>query len=125
MITDDELIDWIGEIAERTAELSERIGPDVEIVGCPGWTVNDLVEHVGPLYPGWYRYNLTMKMEDADVVASRRSAPPLPEDFGARITYLRDGARAFVEAARAADLDLGVWMWAEEVPARFWVTRGP
>lgn len=123
MIADDELFDWIGEIAERTCEVAEQVGPDVEIQGCPGWTVNDLLEHVGPLYPGWYRYNLTMPMSEADVVASRMSAPPFPDGFADRLDYIRNGSRLFLEAARNADLDASVWMWDQEVPARTWVTR--
>jgi hypothetical protein len=123
VISDDELLAWIGEIAARTAEVAERVGPGAEIEGCPDWTADDLIAHVAPLYPGWYSYNLTMGMADADLVASRSSAPPLPDDFGARLDYLRRGADAFLAKASAADLDVGVWMWDKEVPARTWVTR--
>lgn len=123
MIDDHDLLAWIAEIADRTCEIADRVGPDVEIEGCPGWTVNDLLEHVGPLYPGWYQYNLTMGMDDADFVASRQSAPPLPEEFADRLDYIAAGASSFLEVARSVDLDAGVWMWDREVPARSWVTR--
>lgn len=124
IIDDGELLTWIEEIGERIAELAERIGPDAEIVGCPGWRVDDLVGHVGPLWEGWYGPNLTLAHAEGAAGLPRIDPPtPVPEAFDQRIAYLRNASSAYVDTARTADLGLAIWAWDREVPARYWVER--
>lgn len=122
-VDDEELIDWIVSSVGRLCGAAEQAGPEPAVEGCEGWTVGDLVDHVGRLCPGWYTYNLTMSMPDADPRRSLTSAPPFPAEFGDKLEYTRQGVATFAQAARAADLDAEVWAFGVPGPARFWVLR--
>lgn len=122
-IDDAELIEWVVSSVERICDAAEQAGPDADVESCEGWAVADLVDHVGRLCPGWYTYNLTMSMGDADPRASFTSAPRFPAAFDDRLDYTRRGAATFAEAAGRADLDAEVWAFGKPAVARFWVLR--
>ncbi len=89
---------------------------DLEVPSCPGWTVADLVVHVGLVW-GWA----------ADIVATGRRAEraPAPEDRSEDAL----GAWAKVQAARlcdalgAADPEASCWTFGMPRSARFWFRR--
>jgi uncharacterized protein (TIGR03083 family) len=112
-----DLLDAEGGVLLKTAQ--ER-GPAAEIPFCPGWTVGDLVPHLGFVY----RWAGT-------VVADRLAEPPPreaffdpdPGDFAAAYERTREAFEANVRTLRASPPDLACWtIWPG--PGRdFWVRR--
>jgi uncharacterized protein (TIGR03083 family) len=123
VVADSDVLVWIAESVERTADVAGRVGPDVEITGCPGWTMADLVAHVAPTLHGWYAYNLTRSVDEHDSAAAFASAPPTPTGHDDRIHYLREGGAAFLARASEVDLDAPTWGFGSAAPARLWLLR--
>lgn len=106
------------------AERGRRRGPGATIQACPGWTVNDLVGHVGWVYR-WV----------ASVVGERRSVPPSADEraaLGDPDPSDPDGVRArlleahhrLVKLLRDAPVDLGCWtIWPGSTAREFWIRR--
>jgi uncharacterized protein (TIGR03083 family) len=103
---------------ERLAALVASAEPTATVPSCPGWTVSDLVAHVGR----GHRWA-------AGLVATRATTPrrpdesePLPEptDWAA---WLDEGVRALVTAVSEAGLDCRVWTWRADKTAGFWLRR--
>jgi uncharacterized protein (TIGR03083 family) len=93
-------------------------GADRPVPVCPGWTVRDLVTHVG-----------TGHRWSAGIIEQRLSAPvplttvPAPEDPGDWPAWLRAGAERLVAAVREAGPDAQVWTWQADPGAGFWLRR--
>jgi uncharacterized protein (TIGR03083 family) len=122
VLTDSELRAWVTEnlevIAVAAAEASGAAVPS-----CPGWTVADVVDHLGPIMMGWYCHNLVTAPEENDFLSAALSAPPLPDGADARVGYLRESAEKFARVVAAVDLDAPVWAFGPVGPARFWLLR--
>jgi uncharacterized protein (TIGR03083 family) len=121
-MADAEILQWIGEDARALADLAEGHG-ELEVPECPGWSVDDLLAHIGGFVAGWYPYNLTHDPDHPDIMASVTSGPPMPEGNAERVEYLRTAEQRFLEVAAAADLDAVVWAFAGTAPARYWIHR--
>ncbi|MFM8305116.1 MAG: maleylpyruvate isomerase family mycothiol-dependent enzyme [Actinomycetota bacterium] len=97
---------------------AERAGPDAAVPSCPGWTVSDLLVHVG-----------TVQRWAARLVRSRASAPDSladiahPGDAGALAGWVRAGSADLVDACAATPPDAEMWTFAGPGPARFWFRR--
>lgn len=108
--------------ANRLAREAGRVLPTDAVPTCPGWTVRDLVSHVG----GVYRWATT-------IVAQGRTAGP--EDDGAFFTAPVDdeellpwfvhGADDVVRTLRAAPDDLRAFVFLKNAPPAklFWTRR--
>ncbi|GAA3864230.1 maleylpyruvate isomerase family mycothiol-dependent enzyme [Saccharothrix violaceirubra] len=110
------------EIVVQTDLLREAVaGADMGIAvpSCPGWTVRDLVRHVGAGHR-WVdeivRARRAGPLDDADV---RDVGGPLPEDVDA---WLAEGARQLSDALAEAGVDGPVWSVAPG-GMRFWARR--
>ena len=115
-------MDWADHIAavEREGELLRvaavrGLGPDVP--SCPGWTVADLVSHVG----GFYRNR-------AAIVAERlQEAPPEWDDLPAdevTVEWYIEGLDLLLGALSGAEPDTEVWTWhPPDQTAGFWARR--
>lgn len=119
---DSDVLVWIAEDAAAMADRSEGHG-ELPVPACPGWTIDDLLPHVGGFLAGWYIYNLTHDPASGDLTAAAGSAPPVPDGHAERVAYLRDGAADLVTAASEADLDATVWAFGGTAPARYWIHR--
>lgn len=94
------------------AELATRLEPDTEIPSCPGWTVGDLVGHLGGVH-GWAR----------GILAGGSPKDPRPEPEGELADWYADQARQLLDALRAADSDAEAWTFSSERTAGFWFRR--
>jgi hypothetical protein len=123
-ITDAEMVEWTLGSLEAIAAAAERTG-EVPVPSCPLWTMSDLVAHVGRLYSGWYRYNLTREPGNNDSLTAKDSAEPLPDKrLEFLVPYLRRAATGWAETVAARDLDRPVWaLILGTEPARFWLRR--
>jgi uncharacterized protein (TIGR03083 family) len=104
----------LGDAAERTAL-------DAPIPTCPGWTMRDLVRHVGDVHR-WAAAHVaerrTERIRDVAAVAG-----PLPDD-AELVTWFRDGHARLVEALATAPPDLECYSFLPAPsPLAFWARR--
>ncbi|WP_405427013.1 maleylpyruvate isomerase family mycothiol-dependent enzyme [Streptomyces erythrochromogenes] len=100
----------------------DRGGPVPQVPSCPGWTVTDLVRHLG----GVHRYL-------AHVLRERLTTPPdpaglthpaiaeVPDDPDALTDWFAQGARELAELFRELGPDTPVWTWSTEQTSGFWL----
>ncbi|MFD7259839.1 maleylpyruvate isomerase family mycothiol-dependent enzyme [Streptomyces sp. NPDC059874] len=100
----------------RAVDPGEPLPP---VPSCPGWSVSDLVGHLG----GVHRYL-------AYVLRERLAAPPdpaglalpeVPADPEALTDWFAQGARELVELFRELGPDTPVWSWSAEHSSGFWL----
>ena len=112
------------ELRAQTAALAEAVrdaDPALPVPTCPAWTLAQLTAHVG----FGHRW--------AAVIVERRATGPVPHDqaddlrvpegAAERSRWLLAGARRLADAVRAAGPGTGVWSWADDQTAGFWLRR--
>jgi uncharacterized protein (TIGR03083 family) len=112
------------ELQAETARFAEAVhdaDPAAPVPTCPEWTLAQLTAHVG----FGHRW--------AAVIVERRAATPVPHEqvddlrvsAGAedRSSWLLAGARRLSHAVREAGPQAGVWTWADDQTAGFWLRR--
>ena len=95
--------------------------PVLPVPTCPGWTLLQLLRHVGR----GHRWAAVMISQGATAELDPRSVPngrPPDDPDGAR-TWLHDGAKLVVDTASAADPGLTVWTFLGPRPPAWWVRR--
>jgi uncharacterized protein (TIGR03083 family) len=105
----------------RFAEAVRDADPAAPVPTCPDWTLAQLTAHVG----FGHRW--------AAVIVERRATTPVPHEqvddlrvpAGAedRSSWLLAGARRLSHAVREAGPQAGVWTWADDQTAGFWLRR--
>ncbi|MER6314151.1 maleylpyruvate isomerase family mycothiol-dependent enzyme [Streptomyces sp. NPDC001581] len=105
---------------EKSVRRALDLGEPVPTVpSCPGWTVSDLVAHLG----GVHRYL-------AHVLRERLAAPPDPGGLGLpqvpaaphELTeWFAQGARELAELLRELGPDTPVWTWSADQTSGFWL----
>jgi len=105
----------------RLADAVHDADPAQQVPTCPAWTLAQLTAHVG-LGHRW-----------AAVIVERRATTPVPHaqvddaqvPAGAveRRRWLLAGARRLGDAVRDAGAQTGVWSWADDKTAGFWLRR--
>ncbi len=106
--------------AARFVQTVEGADPAAPVPSCPGWTVADLVSHLGGVHR-WAAHHV------ATLAPRRISSSQLdlgrPEDPASLPRWLADGIEPMVATFRAADPDAKVWGWGADRHARFWPRR--
>ena len=105
----------------KLAQVVRDADPAHRVPTCPAWTLAQLTEHVG----FGHRW--------AAVIVERRATTPVPhdqaddlqvpEDAEERLRWLLVGARRLGDAVREAGPQTGVWSWADDKTAGFWLRR--
>jgi len=91
-----------------------NLGPPVP--SCPGWSVGDLVEHMGMVQRRWAQ--IATGADGSSVV--RESAPI--RDLV--VEWFEEGLEQLVKTLRSADPDRPIWTWAAvEEPTVSWIIR--
>jgi uncharacterized protein (TIGR03083 family) len=112
---------YLAAVAADGAALADaaRLGLEQPVPSCPGWSVQDLLEHTGGVHQ-W----VTETVRTGSLTRiSRRDLPPPPgkEDL---IAWYEVGVGVLVSVLRDADPDAPVWNWG---PGRqvgsFWPRR--
>ena len=95
---------------------------DAGVPTCPGWTVRDLLRHMGEVH-AWARSHITdMRQERNNDVSILRTWPQ--EDDAALIDWYRDGHIALVESLEKADPDAEFYSFLPDWRGtRFWARR--
>jgi uncharacterized protein (TIGR03083 family) len=81
------------------------------VAACPGWTLHDLVEHLGGVHR-WAR----------DIVVTGRPGAE-PKADGELATWFRDGAAALIDALADADPAAATWSFTTDRTVGFWRRR--
>lgn len=94
--------------------------PAAAIPSCPGWTMFDLVRHVGRLH----RWVGLIVRERKQEPVSVRDLPSGPDEPAAQREWFEEGCAALADALSGLGEDDAVWNWRFGVgPARFWLRR--
>ncbi|SDL86234.1 TIGR03083 family protein [Nonomuraea maritima] len=113
--------DYTPQIDAEMARLVALTGdPSVPVPTCPGWTLADLVTHVGRIQR-WATHVLREQVQE-------RVWPPqvpsgLPEGAKGDTAWLRAGAAALLDTLRGTDPALPVWTWGPDRRASWWAPR--
>ncbi|HEX4818519.1 MAG TPA: maleylpyruvate isomerase family mycothiol-dependent enzyme [Nonomuraea sp.] len=104
--------------AARLAELAAD--PSVPVPTCPGWTIAELVTHVGRTHR-WATHVLRHRMQER--IWSRQVPDGLPEGASGDAEWLLAGAGELLRTLRQTDPDLAVWTWGPDRRASWWPPR--
>ena len=103
-----------------SAALAEaaRLGLDSPVPACPGWSVADLVEHVG-------RDHRSVTRRVHDLEAERHPAADIPLPSRSELVgWFEAGAESLARVLEAAEPDAPVWNWSVAPKlASFWWRR--
>jgi uncharacterized protein (TIGR03083 family) len=114
---------YFAEIEAGTAGLAEILAEydqSLPIPTCPGWTLRQLVTHVGRAHR--WAAEITRTRSDAFIPFREVPDGKLPDDRAEQCAWLRAGAARIIDAVREAGSDL-VWTFTGPAPAGFWIRR--
>ena len=101
--------------AARISELA-MLGLDADVPCCPGWTVHDLVKHVGTVYT-----HKSMIIEEGWGERQDREMPPPDDDV---VVWFDERAEHLLDVLAAHDPNEPVWTWVEtDQTVGFWYRR--
>ncbi len=87
-----------------------------EVRCCPGWTVTDLLAHLGRVHHRAIRLVQGAPFVPLDAWEPTPTGPPA-------VAWSRSVAAELVAAVRGADPDAEAHSWLGPVPSRFWIRR--
>ena len=84
---------------------------DVPVPGCPGWTLLDLVEHLGQGQRRWAAVVAAGPADAPPAGAAPQDAPQAPRERAALLAWAAESTELLVAALREAGPDRGCWTW--------------
>jgi len=114
----DDYLDAIARESNVLADAAARAGLDASVPSCPGWTVADLVDHVGNVQR--WAARIVRTLADTRIDRDEMSEHPGPD---ALLDWFRDGAADLVDALRGADRSAAVWTFRGPSTVAFWFRR--
>jgi uncharacterized protein (TIGR03083 family) len=123
MAPDTQISDWLEAVRTNAALLARAVraaGPGAPVPTCPGWTVADLLAHIGRRHR-WATEIVDTKAQER----VGRSNIPGPGEGDDPVEWFEAGAAGVVRALETIDPETPLWTWASSAPApaRFWVRR--
>ncbi|MFJ8940437.1 maleylpyruvate isomerase family mycothiol-dependent enzyme [Streptomyces sp. NPDC102365] len=109
-------------IDERSAAFGRAVaaapGLDVPVPSCPGWTVSDLVQHLGTGQRWWAGIVAAGPAE----AAPAKEAAQVPRELGALLAWYAESNELLLSALREAGPERACWAWwgAGLSPANAW-----
>jgi uncharacterized protein (TIGR03083 family) len=115
---------WLEELrtdGEAFRAVVAEADPAADVPSCPGWTISDLVSHLGGQY-GWVRNHLVRGMTTMpDVPRSDAAGGPAPDDA---LTWWCEQFDSLVDTLDVLDPEMPAWNWAPQAKrAAFWHRR--
>jgi uncharacterized protein (TIGR03083 family) len=121
---DDErlaLLDSEGALFVATARVHDLAAP---VPGCPGWTLRELVAHLGLVYRWVTRVVRDGRPGPPDRAERDSLEDPDPSDGSALVERTQVAHADLVDALRAAPPDLDCWtVWPAACARGFWIRR--
>ena len=107
------------EIAADVLRLLDQADLDLPVPSCPGWSIADLIAHLGETHR-WAAHAVRVGNPDAPEVF-----PPVT-DRAALADWYRDSAEDLISTLRTTDPDAECWAFGPRPrTARFWFRRQP
>src|SRR5919202_3702481 len=103
----------------RLGELLATADPEVPVPTCPGWTLRQLLTHVGR----GHRWAATIVRDRAQERVDMRSVADGKPPAGDPVGWLTDSARVLVDAVAATGPEVPVWTFTGPKPAAWWIRR--
>jgi uncharacterized protein (TIGR03083 family) len=113
-----EYLDTIAGESSALADAAERAGLTTPVPSCPGWTVADLVEHLGNVQR-WAAVMVSTLATERISRSGMSERPPADE----LVPWFRAASAALVDALVVADPSAPVWTFSREHSVRFWFRR--
>ncbi|UBU10901.1 maleylpyruvate isomerase family mycothiol-dependent enzyme [Nonomuraea gerenzanensis] len=111
----------IVQIETEAARLAALAGDlSVPVPTCPGWTLAELVTHVGQTHR-WTTHMLRDRVQER--VWSRQVPSGLAEGQHGDAAWLTEGAAEMVRVLRETDPAMPVWTWGPDGRASWWPRR--
>lgn len=104
----------------RLAELATGADPGTPVPPCPGWTLADLITHVGSLHR-WVAHIVETRRQE--LIWPHQVPNGLAEGQRGDPAWLVAGGRELVATLRATDPDTPVWTWGGDQRASWWARR--
>ncbi|MGY6500755.1 MAG: maleylpyruvate isomerase family mycothiol-dependent enzyme [Acidimicrobiales bacterium] len=111
--------DHLDALAREGTLLGEVRLADVDVPTCPGWTLADLVHHVGEVHR-WQTDQL--RSDDPGTLAPRRTGGARPDDADL-IAWYRRGLGDLLATFDQVGFDKQTPTWSGPRPAAFWARR--
>lgn len=107
--------------SERFGELVRHADPAEQVPTCPGWSLEQLMRHVGRGHR-WAAQIITDRATSyLDPRAVRDGKPP--REPGEAVAWLLGSAHAVVDAVAGVGPDTPVWTFLGPRPAAWWIRR--
>jgi uncharacterized protein (TIGR03083 family) len=103
----------------RLGELLATADPEVPVPTCPGWTLRQLLTHVGRGDRWAAMIVRDRAQERVDIRTVPDGKPPADDPVG----WLAGSARLLVDAVAATGPDVPVWTFTGPKPAAWWIRR--
>ncbi|MGR6916062.1 maleylpyruvate isomerase family mycothiol-dependent enzyme [[Actinomadura] parvosata] len=114
-------MDYHSQIETEAARLAALAGDlSVPVPTCPGWTLAELVTHVGQTHR-WAAHVLRNRVQER--VWSRQVPSGLAEGRSGDADWLLAGAAELLEVLRETDPSMEVWTWGPDKRASWWPRR--
>ncbi|HEX2850975.1 MAG TPA: maleylpyruvate isomerase family mycothiol-dependent enzyme [Acidimicrobiales bacterium] len=104
-----DFLDAIRRESDRFYRAADAADPARSVPTCPGWTVADLVWHLGQVHFFWATV-IEQRLDDP--APAEAATPPRPADYRDLIAFGRAQAGHLIDALRATPDDVAVWTWA-------------
>jgi uncharacterized protein (TIGR03083 family) len=117
-------VDYAAALFEQNRLLGELISDadhSGEVPTCPGWTLRQLLRHVGRGHR-WAAQIVSDRVEGYLDPRTVRDGKP-PEDRNGALDWLHGSARAIVDAVSEVGQDTPVWTFLGPRPAAWWIRR--
>src|SRR5664279_2487345 len=113
-----QLIDALEAEGIRLTQASQQAGLDAAVPSCPGWTVRDLLTHLGGVHR-WAAAVVGGGLPASDDATS--ALVGIGPDDAVLLDWYRDGHRRLVDTLRAAPADLDCFTFLPTpTPLTFW-----
>lgn len=99
----------IGEESDRFYAIAETADPSRPVPSCPGWSIADLVWHLGEVHSFWATI-VELRLDDSDEADARQ--PDRPSAYEDVVAFGRAQAERLLAALRTTDAGVAVWTWA-------------
>ncbi|WP_371778040.1 maleylpyruvate isomerase family mycothiol-dependent enzyme [Streptosporangium subroseum] len=120
----DLVMDYVAALLEQNelfGELIRDADPSTPVPTCPGWTIQQLVRHVGR-GDRWAAQILRDRVEDYLDPRTVRDGKP-PSDPDGVVEWLHGSPRTLVDAIADVGEDTPAWTFLGPRPAAWWVRR--
>ena len=117
-------VDFRATLLGETRALGDVIrnaDPDTPVSSCPGWTMNQLLKHVGRGHRWSAQIIAERRLDPVDPRDVRDGKPPADPD--AAVDWLNDAAQQVIDAVDRVGAETRVWTFNGPKPAGWWIRR--